>query len=113
MKRSLAPFGLGIALVLLAASAVCAAPAAPTALPAFLAVPSGAVAASPLAAALAGQTTSLPATPVQTNCGPRTYFCQACSTPTDEQRLCSEQICGTFVIINCGNCSSHCVPPPA
>jgi hypothetical protein len=111
MKRSF--FGLGIVLaLLLTASALCAAPAPSSALPAFLAPPANTVAASPLAAALSGETTSLPATPMQTGCGPIRYFCQACSTAATDQRLCSEQICGTFVILNCGDCSPRCVLPP-
>jgi len=112
MKSSIS-CGLGIALVLLAASAVCAAPAPSSALPAFLATaPSAAVAASPLAAALSGGATSLPATPAQTGCGPIRYFCQACSPAATGQRLCSELICGTYVILNCGDCSPNCSLPP-
>ncbi len=114
MKRSIAAScGLGIALVLLAASAAVAAPAPSSPLPAFLAAPGGG-AASPLAEALAGGTTSLHAIPAQTGtCGPVRYFCQSCSTAATDQRLCSEQICGTYVILNCGDCSPRCSLPPA
>jgi hypothetical protein len=41
------------------------------------------------------------------------WSCQFCSPASRAQKLCSEQICGNFVIINCGSCEPHCSLPPS
>jgi len=108
MKRSTAPFALAFLLLLLAASAVFAADAP---LPAFLAAQDG----SPALTALFGQPAvastpqAIPADVDPSTCGPKRFFCQSC--PQGGTRLCWEQICGTFVILNCNPCG-QCVLPP-
>jgi hypothetical protein len=101
--KSLAPAGIGLTLLLLVAAAAAAAPAAPT-FAAFLA------AGQPAAAA------STPLAPVPADdpsCGLPRYFCQVCSPAGTARRLCSEKICGTFVIVNCGDCQPVCHLPPS
>ncbi len=109
MRKPSTPFGIGIALFLLAASAALAAP------PAFLAAAPGQPAGSPaLAALFSPAVSSLPAQAADVgSCGPIRYFCQACNPASTGQRLCSEQICGTYVILNCRPCASECILPPA
>lgn len=102
MKSSLT----ALALLLLAATAL---PAAP--LPAdFLASLPGGAPAADLPAFL-----SSPATPVvaSSDCSPPRYFCQACPITIKPVRLCSETVCGTVVILNCGDCAPTCVLPPS
>jgi hypothetical protein len=109
MKRSKAPFGIGVALLLAASSTVLA--AAP--LPAFLAAAPG---SSPALAAVLGQPAvagSAPATPADDpTCGRRMYSCQSCSPTSPLQKLCYEQICGTYVIVHCDPCAINCSLPP-
>jgi len=110
MKKSTAPFAIAFLLLLLAASAVFA---ADTPLPAFLAAPDGSPALAAVLGppAVASTPQAMPADTSPDPCGPRRYFCQTCTPAGTGQRLCWEQICGTFVIINCNQCG-ECVLPP-
>jgi hypothetical protein len=112
MRKLSVPLGLGLALSLLTAAAVLA--AAP---PPFLAAAPGEAAGSPALAALFGSAGTATSTPARildadTSCGLPRYSCQACSPASTGQRLCSEQICGTYVIVHCNDCAAHCSLPP-
>ena len=110
MKRAMAPFGIGVALLLAASSALLAAP--PPSFSEFLAADPG---SSPAPAQVLGQlaaATSAPATPVDTMCGLRKYSCQACPSTVLPVKLCYEQVCGSFVIVHCDPCDTHCSLPP-
>jgi hypothetical protein len=106
MKKLIVPLGIGIALFVVAGSAALAAPAAtPAPLPAFLA----AEAPAPAPAVLFGAPLATPAD----ICSLPRYFCQACPETVTPERLCSERLCGTVVVVNCGDCAPSCVLPPA
>jgi len=109
MKRAKTPLGIGVALLLAAASALLASP--PPSFSEFLAADPG---SSPAPAVVPGQpavASSTPATPVDT-CGLRKYSCQACPSTVLPLKLCYEQICGSFVIFHCDPCAAHCSLPP-
>lgn len=55
------------------------------------------------------------ATPLQGgDCGLKMYSCQTCANSAAPMlKLCYTQICGTFVIENCGDCQTTCHLPPS
>lgn len=99
MKISLGSLCL---LLLLAASAVSAAPLPP----AFLESLSGTDAGL----------SSLNFTPAVSNvdsCGIPVYSCRACPEASAPLKLCSVTDCGTYVIVHCDPCAPECHLPPA
>lgn len=110
MKRALAPFGIGVALLLAAASVLLAAP--PPSFSDFLAADPGSSAAPAQALGQPAVATSTPATPADVTCGLRKYSCQACPSTVLPVKLCYEQICGSFVIVHCDPCDTRCILPP-
>jgi hypothetical protein len=60
-------------------------------------------------------TTPIQATPLQGgDCGLKMYSCQTCvSSAAPLLKLCYTQICGNFVIENCGDCQTTCHLPPS
>jgi hypothetical protein len=98
MKISLASLCF---LLLLASTAVAAAPLPP----AFLATLSGADAGPNLPA-------FTPAASNADSCGLPVYSCRPCPISSAPVKLCSETNCGTYVIVHCDACALECHLPP-
>ncbi|HEY0511233.1 MAG TPA: hypothetical protein VGH73_04980 [Thermoanaerobaculia bacterium] len=95
---------LGGLLLLLASTAVIAAPLPP----AFLASLSGVDAGSNSP----NFTPALPAASNADTCGIPAYSCQPCPESSAPLKLCSTTNCGTYVIVHCNACAQGCRLPP-
>lgn len=102
MKISLSSLCL---LLLLASTAVAAAPLPAAAFPTTL---SGADSGSNPPAF----TPALPAPSSVDSCGIPVYSCRPCPDASLPVKLCSETNCGTYVIVHCDACAQICRLPP-